>query len=110
MNEEKNVEVKDEIAPKVGVEDSFFDLGGHSLLATQVVSRVQVAFRVEVPLRALLERPTIASLAAALIAREGRPGQTLAVAALQLKVQGLSPEQLEELLAQKRRARLNRGS
>jgi amino acid adenylation domain-containing protein len=48
---------------QVSVHDDFFELGGHSLLATQVVSRMALHLKREVPVRALFERPSIAELA-----------------------------------------------
>jgi acyl carrier protein len=48
---------------RVGVEDNFFELGGHSLLATRVIAMLMDTFKVEVPLRAIFETPTVAALA-----------------------------------------------
>jgi amino acid adenylation domain-containing protein len=49
--------------PEAGIHDNFFERGGHSLLATQLVSRMREVFEVDVSLRAIFERPTIAALA-----------------------------------------------
>ncbi len=57
--------------PRIGIHDDFFELGGHSLLATQVASRVQDAFSVTLPVRALFEETTVAKLAGRIMRLRG---------------------------------------
>ncbi|MFF4948094.1 amino acid adenylation domain-containing protein [Streptomyces chattanoogensis] len=47
---------------QVGLHDNFFSLGGHSLLATKLINSVRSTFSVELPLKALFQAPTVASL------------------------------------------------
>jgi len=47
---------------QVSVTADFFELGGHSLLATQVISRINSAFGIEMPIRSLFERPSVRGL------------------------------------------------
>jgi len=48
---------------RIGAHDDFFALGGHSMKAVQVLARVQESWRVELSLRVLFERPTLADMA-----------------------------------------------
>ncbi|RAM53532.1 MAG: non-ribosomal peptide synthetase [Hapalosiphonaceae cyanobacterium JJU2] len=48
---------------KIGINHNFFELGGHSLIATRVISQIRQVFQIELPLRYLFEKPTIAELA-----------------------------------------------
>jgi thioesterase domain-containing protein/acyl carrier protein len=43
--------------------DDFFALGGHSLLAIRMLAQVKAAFGVEIPVSAIVDAPTIATLA-----------------------------------------------
>ncbi|MGB8645080.1 MAG: amino acid adenylation domain-containing protein [Anaerolineae bacterium] len=48
---------------RVDVNENFFELGGNSLLATRVVSHLRADWNIDLPVRALFEWPSVATLA-----------------------------------------------
>ncbi|MER5648753.1 phosphopantetheine-binding protein [Streptosporangium sp. NPDC002524] len=48
---------------RVGRHDDFYELGGHSLLAIRMASRLRDTAGLKVPLRFILDNPTVAELA-----------------------------------------------
>jgi amino acid adenylation domain-containing protein len=83
---------------RVGVHDNFFELGGHSILATQLVVAVRSTLQAEVPVRVLFEHPTVAELAAAIVARDPVPGQTERVAEILRLIGSMSDDEAERTL------------
>lgn len=49
---------------RVGAHDNFFDLGGHSIFAIQLLSRLNKAFHLDLPLRLIYDKPQLSEQAA----------------------------------------------
>jgi hypothetical protein len=84
---------------RVGVLDNFFELGGHSLLATRALAAVRETFDVEIELRLLFEKPTVADLALAITGARLQQSDAGDVARLLENLEGLSDAEIEALLA-----------
>ena len=84
----------------IGIHDDFFDLGGHSLLAVQLMSRVRKEFGIELSLELVYSGVfTINALAEAIELKEFERSAGEEYAALLREMEGLSDEEVRELLA-----------
>ncbi|HEY5349039.1 MAG TPA: phosphopantetheine-binding protein, partial [Candidatus Lustribacter sp.] len=82
-------------AEHVGIHDGFFALGGHSLAAMRLLARLRDALGIELPFRAFFAGPTVEQMAAALQAREARPGSLERIAQITLNIQAMSADEVQ---------------
>jgi amino acid adenylation domain-containing protein len=82
----------------VGLNDNFFNLGGHSILVTQLVGRLRSLLPVDLPLRIIFDKPTIAELSAHILSEADDTAEIETTAELLLQVAELSDEETEEAL------------
>jgi acyl transferase domain-containing protein len=103
----------------LGIHDDFFELGGHSLLAAQFIAGVRQHFKVNLPIRAVFDGPSVAAIAlhiealvaqrTAADARESAHKADFAAATLK-QLDEMSPEQLMAMLAEKKRQKTARNA
>src|SRR4029077_10669838 len=90
-----------------GIHDDFSKLGGDSILAAQIVSEVNSIFALKRPLQTLFEAPTVAKLVEFVLMNETQPGHSDKVANLLMKIEGMSSEEIEKTLDEKKGKRGN---
>ncbi len=83
----------------IGIHDSFLELGGHSLLAIQMATQLRARLTVDLPVTVLFEAPTIVELAKRIRQARGEDDPE-AMDALLALIEGLSPEETAEKLAE----------
>jgi amino acid adenylation domain-containing protein len=84
---------------EIGIHDNFFDLGGHSLAASLIVSRVIQRFKLELPIKALFDSPTVAEMAAVITECQERKLGDDEVERILEELESMSDEEAQHLAA-----------
>jgi amino acid adenylation domain-containing protein len=83
---------------RVGINDNFFELGGHSLLATQMMSRLRDICKLELPLKTLFDRPTVAGVAEAIVLARLEQEPVEAMSRMLERLEQISDDEARRLL------------
>jgi acyl carrier protein len=83
---------------EVGIHDNFLHLGGDSLRATRVISRVIEVFQLELPLKALLDSPTVAEMANIIAINRARTASHEDLDRMLKEAEAMSEEKAQNLL------------
>lgn len=83
---------------RVGINDSFFELGGDSLSAVQLISAGIKKFQTELPLQKLFQSPTIAQMAAILVADRGKKLRDDELGRIMTELESLTDEDAQRFL------------
>jgi acyl carrier protein len=84
---------------QVGSEENFFDLGGHSLAAARVIARVVESFQLDLPLKALLDAPTVAEMAQVLMENEAKQVTEKDLGRILDEIEALSEDEAQRRVA-----------
>ena len=87
---------------RLSIEQNFFSLGGHSLLVIKLVSALRKQLQLDVHPGVVFDHPSVSELAIALTRNEAAPGALERTAQVRMKLNSLSPQQREALLARSR--------
>jgi acyl carrier protein len=85
---------------RIGIHDGFYELGGNSLVATRIVLTIREILQVDLPLRSILEYPTVAGFAAEIeSAARLLDTDVHQIARVVREISALKPEQVSNRLA-----------
>ena len=84
---------------EIGADDNFFDLGGHSLTVTAIITRVRESFKLELPIKAFFDFPSIAEMATFIAQLQAKPTSKTDLERALSEIETMSEDNALELLS-----------